>query len=194
MIGNYVTVKIKLPKEPVEAPPQPVDAIAHEEIKVQPRAENMNRIGQKNKRKAANNHQHENQPKPEMPMGSTESVIAEASPAYPPEKTEQPEKEERKSLEHVNCDLRFITKLTQILDLNKTSGCQIATGLLEQPLFFNRVDVPNKTMNQFEPSLAFADKDMATQLSKVGEHTVIDSEEDSLDQKSTEANSADPNN
>ena len=39
--------------------------------------------------------------------------------------------DDRKSLEHANCDLRFITKITQILSLNKMSGCQIAPGLLE---------------------------------------------------------------
>jgi len=50
-------------------------------------------------------------------------------------------REEHKSLEHAFCDMRSITKITQMLDLVKTSGCQIAPALLEQLLFYNRTDV-----------------------------------------------------
>ena len=74
--------------------------------------------------------------------------------------------------------MRTITKITQILDLVKTSGGQIAPGLLEQLLFYNRTDVHQKTMNQFEPSQAFVDPKTATKLHRIGEHPNFDSDEE----------------
>lgn len=65
-----------------------------------------------------------------------------------------------------------------MLDLIKTSGCSIGPGLLEQLLFYNRTDVHQKTMNQFEPSLAFIDENTSTKLHRVGEHPTFDSDED----------------
>jgi len=65
-----------------------------------------------------------------------------------------------------------------MLELIKTSGCQVAPGVLEQLLFYNRSDVFYKTMNQFEPSKAFADPKTATALQRVGEHPSFDSDED----------------
>ncbi len=60
---------------------------------------------------------------------------------------EAPSREERKSREHTNTDMRNITKSTQMLDLIKSSGCQINPASLEQLLFYNQTDVNFKTMN-----------------------------------------------
>ena len=42
--------------------------------------------------------------------------------------------------------MRTITKITQMLDLIKQSGCDTAPGNLEQLLFYNKTDVNYKTM------------------------------------------------
>ena len=56
-------------------------------------------------------------------------------------------REEKKSLEFAYTDMRAITKLTQVLDLIRQSGCKVEGGTLEQLLFYNRTDVNFKTMN-----------------------------------------------
>ena len=43
--------------------------------------------------------------------------------------------------------MRSITKITQMLDQIKASGCHIIPGSLEQLLFYNLTDVNFKTMN-----------------------------------------------
>lgn len=66
--------------------------------------------------------------------------------------------------------MRTITKITQMLDLIKQSGCDAAPGNLEQLLFYNRTDVNYKTMTQFEPSQAFAAAEVQVPVARVGEH------------------------
>ena len=65
--------------------------------------------------------------------------------------------EERKSHEFCTSDIRTITKITQMLDLIKQSGCSAAPSNLEQNLFYGRTDVNYRTMTQFEPSKAFVE-------------------------------------
>jgi|FrelakmetLWP11LW_1041352.scaffolds.fasta_scaffold216632_1 hypothetical protein len=65
-----------------------------------------------------------------------------------------------------------------MLDLIKSSGFQISPENLEQLLFYNLTDVNFKTMNQFEPSKAFAAEMLKQPLQRVGEHPSYISDEE----------------
>ena len=80
------------------------------------------------------------------------------------------QRDEGKSLEEAGSDMRTITKITQMLDLIRQSGCETTPGNLEQLLFYNRTDVNYKTMTQFEPSQAFAVAEVQVPVARVGEH------------------------
>ena len=89
---------------------------------------------------------------------------------------EQSKEKSKVSLEFTEADMRDITKITQVLDLIKQSGCQIGPGSLDQLLFYNKTDVNFKTMSQFEPSKAFKEETFSQQ--RVGEYQCFDSEEE----------------
>ena len=95
--------------------------------------------------------------------------------------SEQP-REEKKSLEFAICDLRTITKVTQMFELIKASGCQVGAGSLEQLLQHNRTDVNFKTMNTFEPSEAFTAGNSQVPLQRIGEHPSFDSDEEFVEE------------
>lgn len=75
-----------------------------------------------------------NQHKPTKVSGSEQSIASRRV-------------EENKSREFTECDPRMITKVTQMLELIKQSGCIVSEGNLQQLHFYTRTDVNYRTLS-----------------------------------------------